>query len=487
MKKFLKILILLVVILVSAKIVIAATTPGPDATATCGDKICDDKRGENAETCPEDCSNLPNTPGAVPTSQEVNPTSSSANVGELQNEIDMSSFKSEVKNDLVIFGFKTANPAISAIKVSAKDNKSKIAAEGLSLYSTTLENPENKYTDFPKAEFKTSTYYLIKGLKPNTAYEISLVVTVAGTYYEGLTISFTTASSKDQKSQAEVSQPSVMGQDDFAKLVQSFYVNKYSSIDEIDKICNEYSLDQELCNLAKEAKGEQGIEAQSEANKQTAQIETLADKFFKNKIIFYGDIGLLALLLIIEAVYLAKSRGAWGVVFDSKDKKPLQGAIVRVFLEENNKMLETKVTDAEGRFSFLVKPGNYYLDVTKQNYRFPSKLLTKKNDEFYTDMYRGEVVHIFKGNALLNPNIPTDKIGETVETIEQTHKQLSSFGKKFNYFLIHLFRLVLLVLLTILNIGFVVIAYVPPLLIIAILVGLMWLLEGYAILRKGHY
>lgn len=460
-------------------------TPAPDATATCGDKICDDKRGENSETCSEDCAKLPDANNTQPTNQSVSPTTS--NVSELQNEIDMSSFKSEVKTDLVIFGFKTANPAISAIKVSVKDNKSKIAAEGLSIYSTTLENPENKYTDFPKAEFKTSTYYLIKGLKPNTAYEISLVATVAGTYYEGLTISFTTASSKDQKSQAEVSQPAALNQDDFAKLVQSFYVNKYSSIDKIDKICDEYNLDQDLCNLAKEAKGEQGIEAKSAADQQTAQIETLADKFFKNKVIFYGDIGLLVLLMIIETLYLAKSRGAWGVVFDSKDKKPLQGAIVRVFLEENNKMLETKVTDAEGRYSFLVKPGNFYLDVTKQNYRFPSKLITRKSDEFYADMYRGEVLHIFKGNALLNPNIPVDKIGETVETIEKTHQELSNFGKKFNYFLVHQFRLILLVLLTILNIGFVIIAYVAPLLIIAILVGLMWLLEGYAILKKGHY
>lgn len=90
----------------------------------------------------------------------------------------------------------------------------------------------------------------------------------------------------------------------------------------------------------------------------------------------------------------------WGEVFDSKDKHQIQGTIVRIFDQEFNKLLATKVTDNEGRFEFLVRPGQYYLRAIKDGYLFPSKELG----------YKGEMITVTKNTkSLVNVKIPMDR------------------------------------------------------------------------------
>lgn len=57
-----------------------------------------------------------------------------------------------------------------------------------------------------------------------------------------------------------------------------------------------------------------------------------------------------------------------GIVHDSETEEPVARAVVRVFSLPYHKLLETKVTDAKGRYSFYVGKGKYYLTVTKQGY-----------------------------------------------------------------------------------------------------------------------
>lgn len=90
---------------------------------------------------------------------------------------------------------------------------------------------------------------------------------------------------------------------------------------------------------------------------------------------------------------------SWGIVFDSLSGKPIRGVIVRVFEKKYNKILQTKVTDNEGRFDFLVKPGEYYMTAIKENYIFPSK----------KSGYHGETINTQeKTENTINVKIPMD-------------------------------------------------------------------------------
>lgn len=438
----------------------------PSNPGQCGDGVCDSAEQVDNNLCPQDCQGNSATPTSTAT---VSATS----------EIKIDSFKYEVRNSALVFFIDTLSPDVSALSVTDANGQ---VIKDLKIFSNSEISDINSYSGQKPTTYSQHAYF-ISNLLANSQYLVKVIFAAGPDNYPEVLFNARTSSSKNQTGTMSLKNQNSSNYDEYAKTVGLYSSNNWTKLDDVAQTCKDNNFDKTICSGISALAG--AITTQDEKN--LANVQTLADKFFNNKIVFYGDIGLLALLLLLELVYLLKSRGSWGVVFDSKDKKPLQGAIVRVFLEESNKMLETKVTDAEGRYSFLVKPGNFYLDVTKADYRFPSKFITKREDEFYGEMYRGEVLHIFKSNAVLNPNIPIDKVGETLESMEESHKALSSFGKKFKYFMISKLRLILLVLVTILNVGFVIIAYVPPLMVIAILVGFMWLLEGYAILKKGHY
>jgi hypothetical protein len=57
-----------------------------------------------------------------------------------------------------------------------------------------------------------------------------------------------------------------------------------------------------------------------------------------------------------------------GAVYDIDTRKPIKGAVVRVLSLPYHKVLESKLTDAEGRYSFHVGPGEYYLIALKDGY-----------------------------------------------------------------------------------------------------------------------
>jgi len=89
----------------------------------------------------------------------------------------------------------------------------------------------------------------------------------------------------------------------------------------------------------------------------------------------------------------------WGTVYDAESRQPIAFAAVRVFERNNNKLLETQMTDKDGRFGFLARPGKYYLQVVKNNYFFPSKITPLD--------YHGDNIEI-KQNQSIIANIPMD-------------------------------------------------------------------------------
>lgn len=73
------------------------------------------------------------------------------------------------------------------------------------------------------------------------------------------------------------------------------------------------------------------------------------------------------LLLIMVDLRALKKAIAKGVVNDVY-ARPLADAIVRIYHKEDNRLLETALSDKRGRFSFRVNPGVYYLVATKPKF-----------------------------------------------------------------------------------------------------------------------
>lgn len=463
----------------------------------CGDGVCDESERNCTNACPPDCENIcpdnnqPVPPAGSDKSSTDKPTNSQntsvaspSTITSDQKFIDVSTIKHDVRDKLMIIGFKTFKDALTSLLIQQKDGTNPKKLEIFYTSVSTSLDP-TKY-DVKSAIFTNKHVYLISGLSANTEYVLKILVnTESVDTNEELDINFTTSTSKDQQGTLSYQQPYMVPGSDLGVWIKTLAGSGDREIQDINKQCQDYKLNTDLCEMAGVAKEETRVETTPESI--FAAPGSLAAQFFSNKLVFYGDIALLALVLILQILYLARSHASYGIVFNASDRKGIQGAIVRIFSEDNNKLLETKVTDASGKYSFLVKPGNYYLDVTKEGYRFPSKFITGKSDAYYQSLYRGEVLHIFRASSLLNPNIALDKAGETSQTFDEANKKLVSFGKKFSFFLVGIFRLILLILLTILNIGFVIIAYIPPLLIIAIMVAILWILEIYAVVRKGHY
>ncbi len=59
----------------------------------------------------------------------------------------------------------------------------------------------------------------------------------------------------------------------------------------------------------------------------------------------------------------------FGTVTDEETKKPLGNAVVRIFDNRFNKLMETQITSAKGRYAFIVNRGSYKIYIQHQGYR----------------------------------------------------------------------------------------------------------------------
>lgn len=100
----------------------------------------------------------------------------------------------------------------------------------------------------------------------------------------------------------------------------------------------------------------------------------------------------------------------WGVVYNSLTKQPVELAIVRLLHHGSSLVVQTRVTDKFGRYSFIPKPGEYRLEVVKPGYVFPtSHLKGKVNDVDFADLYHGTPLEM-KKDAVIALNIPLDPV-----------------------------------------------------------------------------
>lgn len=135
-------------------------------------------------------------------------------------------------------------------------------------------------------------------------------------------------------------------------------------------------------------------------------------------------------------VLFRKKRKKFGVVYDSMTKKPIDLAILRLYRSEDNKLIQTKVSDKQGRYAFIVNPGKYYIKVFKKEYKFPTIILKEqKEDTLYIDLYHGEDIEATEKTTII-PNIPLDPEKEqkpakkvlAVYTLRKVQKFLALLG-----------------------------------------------------------
>lgn len=107
-----------------------------------------------------------------------------------------------------------------------------------------------------------------------------------------------------------------------------------------------------------------------------------------------------------------KKRQAWGQIYNSLTKLPVDLAMIRLIDAKTKRIVQSRVTDAAGRYFFIAEPGEYLLEVAKPGFSFPSSLLQSvKTDGKLVDIYHGELVQVTASGIGITPNIPLDPVG----------------------------------------------------------------------------
>jgi hypothetical protein len=149
--------------------------------------------------------------------------------------------------------------------------------------------------------------------------------------------------------------------------------------------------------------------------------------------LFLLPLRLLGLLLTFFG--FKKKALPWGVVYDSVTKQPIDPAYVEL-INEQNKSISTAITDIEGRYGFLAKPGFYTMSAKKTNYKFPSeKLAGKTEDELYNNLYFGKIIEIRGANEAIIKNIPLDPLKFDWNEFAKKNKKLIKFYSKLDIIL----------------------------------------------------
>ena len=111
---------------------------------------------------------------------------------------------------------------------------------------------------------------------------------------------------------------------------------------------------------------------------------------------------------LLQLVGMRRKRKPWGVVFNSQTGQPVSLAQVRIFDKEYHRLLESVITDKKGRFGILVRPGTFYLVVSRSGFKFPSQF---KVSEFFENAYTGGNINIdSKTDKTITLNIPLDPV-----------------------------------------------------------------------------
>src|SRR3989344_335496 len=170
----------------------------------------------------------------------------------------------------------------------------------------------------------------------------------------------------------------------------------------------------------------------------------MSDKQARIILPFFSNLGLwVAGLLNSFLVFfqLREKREFWGVVYDSVSKQPLDPVKVSLVYADTGKLEGACITDLEGRYGFLARPGKFKILVQKTNYIFPSKIASKQKDGIYTHLYHGEFFELASESEVVAPNIPMDP--QSPDWNQESKSKLMTTHFYFRWFLEKLLAVVL--------------------------------------------
>ncbi len=108
-----------------------------------------------------------------------------------------------------------------------------------------------------------------------------------------------------------------------------------------------------------------------------------------------------------------RRRKDWGLVYNSLSKLPVDLATVRLVEADTNTVVRSQVTDKNGRYVFLVKPGHYVVRVEKKGYIFPTHVLAQiMADGLLANVYHGDTMEVKDDGRPILVNIPIDPEGK---------------------------------------------------------------------------
>ncbi|MDP1884665.1 MAG: Ig-like domain-containing protein [Candidatus Moranbacteria bacterium] len=139
-----------------------------------------------------------------------------------------------------------------------------------------------------------------------------------------------------------------------------------------------------------------------------------------NSFIYFGN----SFLLFFQSLWRRGVKN-WGTVFESETNMPIDFATVKIY-SKDGRVLDSVLTDKEGRFGFLVAEGLYSVEVQKDGFVFPSRVNKEMFDkDLYKNIYMGGQVH-FEADQVINFNIPIDVQGRSLrESSKEKIKAMS--------------------------------------------------------------
>lgn len=102
-----------------------------------------------------------------------------------------------------------------------------------------------------------------------------------------------------------------------------------------------------------------------------------------------------------------KRRNNWGLVYDINTSKPIAFAVIRIYDAISDKLINTTVSDINGKYGIVLDTGKYYLKVEHQDYNFKDKENASSATLNDMNIYHGSVFDT-NDTVAININLPLE-------------------------------------------------------------------------------